>query len=239
MTSYKKLLCFLPAFLSLSLGAQFHTYPKNQTSYIGGDAQFYKEFHQILVDKNLKPCENKKELYQLKVIVAEDGSVKNLKDEQNSEMAVESKCAYDLSREVLKYLNNWQPPKINGVKKQAIASFYIFPDDLFERYTEGYNLENDITGGLPGGINQFRTEVSKKINLDGFNWEKPFQLAVIFIINKEGKMEDVRLEESSGNPDFDRRIINGVKSVKKKWNPATINGVPIKFRFRLPLSFGS
>ena len=52
-------------------------------------------------------------------------------------------------------------------------------------------------------------------------------------------MEDVRLEESSGNPDFDRRIINGVKSVKKKWNPATINGVPIKFRFRLPLSFGS
>lgn len=239
MKLYKNLFCLLPAFLSLSLGAQYHVYPKNQTSYKGGDTQFYKEFHQILVDKNLQPCENKKELYQLKVIVAEDGTVKNLKDDHNSQMAVESKCAYDLSREVLKYLNNWQPPEINGVKKQAIASFYIFPDDLFENYKEGYNLDAAETNGLPGGVNQFRAEVSKKINLDGFNWEKPFLLTVLFVINREGKMEDVRLEESSGNPEFDKRIINGVKSVRKKWNPATINGVPVKYRFRLPLSFGS
>ena len=72
-----------------------------------------------------------------------------------------------------------------------------------------------------------------------FQLGETISIGCYFIINKEGKMEDVRLEESSGNPDFDRRIINGVKSVKKKWNPATINGVPIKFRFRLPLSFGS
>lgn len=216
-------------------------YPHGQEPYQGGDKEFYKDFHQILLDKKLEPCENKSELYLMKVIVNEEGSVKYLKDDTNSEMAEKNKCAYNLGLQVLKYMDKWRSLEIDGEKKQGVASYHIFPDALFENYKEGYSLESEpaLLEGLPGGINKFRSEVVKKINLDGFQWKQSFKMVVIFTVNAEGVIENVTLENSSGLPEFDKRIINGIKNVKKKWSPAKIHGVPVKYRFRLPLSFGN
>ncbi len=40
-------------------------FPLGQHSYEGGDVQFYKDFHQIVLEKGLKPCENKNEFHLL------------------------------------------------------------------------------------------------------------------------------------------------------------------------------
>ncbi len=52
-----------------------YNYLHGQESYQGGEKEFYKDFHQLLLHKKFKLCDNKNELYLLKVIVSEDGSV--------------------------------------------------------------------------------------------------------------------------------------------------------------------
>ena len=48
----------------------YEQYPAGQTDYIGGNVQFYKDFHQVLKDKKLQPCENKKEAFSFRIVVS-------------------------------------------------------------------------------------------------------------------------------------------------------------------------
>ncbi|GEM_PF-5385585 len=51
-------------------------------------------------------------------------------------------------------------------------------------------------------------------------------------------MENVKLEESSRNAEFDQRILDGIRRIrKKKWTPASKNGVAVESFFRLPMTF--
>lgn len=218
-------------------------YPPGYDAYEGGDVQFYKDFHQILMDKNLKPCENKNEIYLIKVIVDENATIKYLRDDSNIEMADKNKCTYNLGLEVLKDMHKWKTAVIDGEKKPRVTSFYIIPNSLFENYKEGYFPDNInsmalFEGNPSGGIMKFREEVVKKIDVSGFQWKNSFKLIINFTVNEEGNISNVQLEESSGSKDFDNRIISGIKRIKKKWTPARIDGIPISYRFKLPLSFG-
>ncbi|WP_228377899.1 energy transducer TonB [Chryseobacterium luteum] len=232
------LILFLTVFFIKMLGqGTVADYPKGMESYEGGEVQFYRDFHQILIDKGLKPCENKSEFYNLKIVVYEDTSVKYGID--NSETASKNKCALELGVKVLEYMNKWKPAVINGIKKTAVTSFLIVPDLMFSRYEDGYTAK-DLARllGLPGGINSFRAEVAKQIDLNGFVWTQPFKLVVNFSVSKEGKMENVKLQESSGNTEFDQRIIDGIKRMrKKKWTPAKRYGEPVESFYTLPLTF--
>jgi len=176
MIMIKKLIVFsaltlVSIILSAQVAQPLYYYPHGHEPYEGGDKEFYKDFHQILVDNKMEPCENKNELYLLKVIVTEEGSVKYLKDEMNSGMAEKNKCAYNLGLQVLKYMDKWKPLEIDGVKKQGVASYHIFPDALFENYKEGYSVESEpaLLEGLPDGINKFRSEVVKRLIWMVFN----------------------------------------------------------------------
>lgn len=214
-------------------------YPRDQEPYQGGNAQFYKDFHQILIDNNIKPCENKDEVYYLKVLINEDASIKYVKDNSNKELGEKNKCAYDLGLQVVKHMDKWNPAMVDGVKKQAVVGFYLKPNDLFENYKEGYMPEiNPASFQDPkGGVNSFRAEVAKRIDLSGFEWKSGFKLVVVFVVERDGTLNDVKLEQSSGVKEFDERIIEGIKSIKKKWTPAKIGGVTVRYRYSLPLSF--
>lgn len=234
------LLSFSLKLFCQTTASEYYVYPREQDAYIGGQEQFYKDFHQILIDKKLKPCENKNEVYYMKILVNEDASIKYVKDHTNTEMAAKNKCAYDLGLHVAGYLKKWNPVVIDGIKKQAVAGFFIIPDALFENYKEGYIPQADPASfqNMPDGINKFRGEVVKRIDLTGYKWDKGFQLVVDFVVNAEGNISDIHLEQSSGVKEFDNRIIDGIKSIRKKWSPAKVGGIPVSYRFRLPLSFG-
>ncbi|SIT16259.1 protein TonB [Chryseobacterium ureilyticum] len=99
-------------------------------------------------------------------------------------------------------------------------------------------VKNSSDKAMPGGMNSFRAEVAKQIDLSDFIWKEPFRLVVTFIVSKEGKMENIKLEESSGNTEFDQRILDGIKRIrKKKWTPARKNGEPVESFYTLPLTF--
>lgn len=212
-------------------------YPEGQDDYIGGNVQFYKDFHKIVMDKNLQPCENQNEYYNFQVLIAGNAKIKFIK-ESNLSLLEENKCVYELSREVAKYMTGWKAATVAGKSVDAVASYIIIPSQLFSTFKENYDPKQGFTPAIYGsGINEFRTKVSRNVNLSGFNYDAEFKLVVTFLVNSEGNISDLKLQQSSGLQEFDERVLKGVKLAKNKWTPAKVYGFPISSRMRMPLNF--
>ena len=232
----KKIVLFFVLTSGFSSAQILDRYPKDQDDYHGGNIQFYKDYHKVLKEKNLKPCEDKNEMYSFKLVVYPDSTVKYVMEE-NEEALNRNKCTHDLSREVAKYLNGWKPAEVDGQKVAAQTSFWIIPDELFGELSEGYDPAKDYK--MPeydGGINNFRKKVAKSVDLSRFKFKSTVRLQVRFIIGIDGAMSDIQLEQSSGLKEFDDMIVKSVAQVKNKWTPASIHGRPVRSHFRLPLT---
>ena len=212
-------------------------YPENQIPYEGGYVGYYKDFHDIIIEEKLQPCANKQEIYQFSVLIKPDSAIQFVRD-LNPKVVEANKCAYNLAREVAKYQKGWKPASINGMNQSAVARFIIFPDDFFSNYREGYYpLFNAPVYNNYGKdhLDRFRKELVAMLDLRRFSWNDIFTVETEFTISKEGKLEDMILTKKTGLEEFDRMIILTFKGMKKKWSPATINGQPIEFRYRLTL----
>ena len=215
----------------------YEQYPAGQTDYIGGNVQFYKDFHQVLKDKKLQPCENKKEAFSFRIVVYPDKKIKYVKSE-DSESLEKNKCAFELTKEVAKYLTGWNPAIVDGNKVAAVTSFWIIPHELFQELPEGYDPVNDMEmATYEGGINNFRKKVFQSIDLSRFTFTGTFRLEVTFIVETDGKMSDVQLAQSTGLKAFDDMVIKSISQIRNKWTPGSIHGIPVRYRFRLPLAF--
>lgn len=212
-------------------------YPKGQTDYVGGNVQFYKDFHQVLKDKKPQPCENKKEAFSFRIVVYPDKKIKYVKSE-DSESLEKNKCAFELTKEVAKYLTGWNPAIVDGNKVAAVTSFWIIPHELFQELPQGYDPVNDMEmATYEGGINNFRKKVFQSIDLSRFTFTGTFRLEVTFIVETDGKMSDVQLAQSTGLKAFDDMVIKSISQIRNKWTPGNIHGIPVRYRFRLPLAF--
>lgn len=102
--------------LSWMLGLQFWNsqmviydgYPLGQDFYSGGRRNFYKELRQAMLDNGFQPCDSRKEIYTIPVLVKADGAINFVKDD-DSVMISKNKCAFDLIRKSLPYLEKWTP----------------------------------------------------------------------------------------------------------------------------------
>ena len=215
----------------------YEQYPAGQTDYIGGNVQFYKDFHQVLIDKKLQPCENKNEAFSFRIVVYPDKKIKYIKSE-DSESLEKNKCAFELTKEVAKYLTGWNPAIVDGNKVAAVTSFWIIPHELFQELPQGYDPVNDMEmATYEGGINNFRKKVFQSIDLSRFTFTGTFRLEVTFIVETDGKMSDVQLAQSTGLKAFDDMVIKSISQIRNKWTPGNIHGIPVRYRFRLPLAF--
>lgn len=235
-----KLLLLLSFFTFSAIHAQnqypYPFFPKDQHCYFGGFPEFYKDFHKILVEKNLKPCENKSEYFTAFAVIKPDGTARLIE----SRTSQNNKCSYELTKEVMKYMDKWIPAKIDGKDTTTIAQLQIYMDDLFDKYTEGYHLGNTIK---PSSFNiqEFRKEVLKRVDFSDFTvtrGKKPLKIVAFFVINEEGKIEDLKITTGSGLQQFDDMILTAIKRSlnSHKWEPAKMHDMPIKSRFYIPMS---
>lgn len=228
---------FILCFMKTS-GQVLSQYPEGQHPYVGGNEQFYHDFHRILMATKKKPCENKDELYNLRVVIYPDSTIRFVKDEL-PEVVEENKCAHLLARDVASYLKGWNPAVENGEKVAALASFLVFPDDLFENYNDGYDSASRFSQPqFKGGVNRFRTMVANRIDIAALDAGKQSAVAV-FIINEQGKMTDVRVEEPNKHRKLNKMVIDAISSVNEPWIPAKFRGLPKSYTFKLPFSFDS
>lgn len=234
----KKIFSFLLILPYLFSAQILQEFPRNQVPYKGSYENYYKDFHDIIIEKNLQPCTNKGEIYEFKVLINEDNSISFIKD-YSSDYIARNKCAYDLAREVAKHQTNWNAAKVDDVSKAAVASFLVFPDDLFEKYQAGYvpQFSFPIYGKYNGnGAKEFRKGITNRIDTRRFDWNDRFNVIVDFIITKEATIENIVVIKSSSHEELDKQIVFGIKSTKKQWKPATVNGQPVDYRYRLQLN---
>ena len=234
-----KFLLFLSLFLYSTAFSQdiYDKYPTGQTDYVGGNVQFYKDFHQVLIDKKLQPCENKNEAFSFRIVVYPDKKIKYVKSE-DSESLEKNKCAFELTKEVAKYLTGWNPAVVDGNKVAALTSFWIIPHELFQDLKEGYDPVNDMEmATYEGGINNFRKKVFQSIDLSRFTFTGTFRLTVTFVVETDGKISNVKLAESSGLKAFDDMVVKSISQIRNKWTPGNIHGIPVRYHFKLPLAF--
>lgn len=123
-----------------------------------------------------------------------------------------------------------------GMTMIRVLSLFVFL--LFVKLSGQENGKDSLNRAMPGGMGAFRADVEKQIDLSDFIWNEPFNLVVKFQVSKEGKMENIKLVQSSGNAEFDERILYGVKRLrKKKWTPAKRDGEPVESFYTLPMTF--
>lgn len=213
-------------------------YPDHQSPYVGGYSAYYKDFHDIIVEKKLQSCANPSEFYQFSVLINADASINFIKD-QHADYLSANKCAADLAREVAKHMTKWNPATLNGVKQAAVARFNIFPAQLFEDEHSDYTPS--VTGPVYNNagdnhMEHFRKQLKANLNLKRFSWEDRFTVEAEFIITKEGKLEDIVLTKKTGLEEFDRMVFYAYRAMKKKWVPATVNSKPVDYRYKYQLT---
>lgn len=86
-----------------------------------------------------------------------------------------------------------------------------------------------------GGINAFRNKVSSSFDTSAMDGDEgTVKTEVTFIVERDGSITDVKA--SGSNKTFNDEAVRTVKSIKTKWSPAKINGQPVRYRFRMPLT---
>ncbi|MEC5157569.1 energy transducer TonB [Chryseobacterium sp. MP_3.2] len=121
-------------------------------------------------------------------------------------------------------------PKIFDVTKISNYSYLKTKIDLSD-----IPLLIDTLPEFPGGINAFRTKVTQKINLFNFNSQGNRRLStmIYFTIEKDGKMTNVI---GVGHIKYSEAVEKGIRKIKDIWEPAKVNGEPVRYLFTLPLS---
>lgn len=236
MKNFTLLFCFF-SFLEVLSQSPIPNFPQGQYSYLKGEEGFYEDFHKILIEKKLKPCSNPKEWLNIKVLVKTDDTAEVIKIDS---LIGDYKCTYELAKEVVKSMPGWISAKINDQLQPAVASYYIVPKDLFNDLPKGYSTSPySKMAYFPGGFNNFRNEVAKRMDISDFYLKKAGKLIIVakFRVNRLGKIEEVKLEKSSGLKEYDEMLIKAIKSVKTKWIPGSFFDVPVNSYFRIPLSF--
>ena len=237
--NHKRLILFFSAFsLLINAQNQYTQFPKDQHSYLGSNREFYKDFHKILIEKNLKPCDNKKEFFNASILIKAENSAELL--EFDSLKLQKFKCSFELTKEVIKNMYKWMPAKIDGKEMPAITRIPIYTDDLFENYKEDYDFVGTNYEKTDFNIEDFRKEVVKKINLKSFGFKGKGKLTVItkFAISYKGRLDDLKIEKSSGSQRLDEMIMDAIKQTQmnKQWKPAKTHDMPIHTYFSFPIS---
>ena len=95
--------------------------------------------------------------------------------------------------------------------------------------------QNEIPAQYPGGLNELRKQVSELLYFDGANIEgKTVQSELSFVVNRDGDI--VQIKASGENPSFNRQAEIALYLLPNKFSPALLNGIPIRYRFKFPLS---
>lgn len=87
----------------------------------------------------------------------------------------------------------------------------------------------------PGGIDILRQEVINLFYADGVYTEtKSIKTNVVFVVEKDGSISNVHAQ--GDNFTFNRQAEIALYSISEKFSPAVINGDPVRFNFRFPLT---
>ena len=88
---------------------------------------------------------------------------------------------------------------------------------------------------FPGGINTFRNNFARIFDGSRIRGNGIFKSELQFVINEEDFVTEIIT--TGDNKSMNKEMERTAKSLSKtKWVPAEIDGKPVKFKFRLPIT---
>jgi protein TonB len=109
---------------------------------------------------------------------------------------------------------------VNNTEKKSITS-----DSIYTKV--------DKAAEYPGGMNAFRTNFMNTFKMNVVKGVSKSE--VKFVISEKGEIIDI--VATGNNPDMNKEMIRTIKKLSvTKWTPGEINGIPVKSRYRLPLT---
>lgn len=95
--------------------------------------------------------------------------------------------------------------------------------------------EEAVVPVYPGGINALRNQVANLFYYDATTEGKvTLRTTVTFVVDRNGSVSNVFADGE--NQGFNRQAMIAVYLLPEKFAPARLNGVPVRYRFALPLT---
>ena len=125
----------------------------------------------------------------------------------------------------------------NAVKSVAAAGTTVQTDRKTADKTKATSTPDvmpEFKGGLPALMRYL--EESMKYPVQAQEAKKEGMAAVSFVIDKDGNVKDVEIQESAGDTALDTEAIRVVKSMPQ-WTPGTVGGKAVDVKYTIPLQF--
>ena len=232
-------------YLFFLLGLTFYSaqildsFPKKQDFYKGGLQELYKDIHSIATEKKLSPCKTK-EIYQAKLLLTKDSKIKFITDFDSISIQ-KNKCAYDFTLEVLKDLKSndkWLSAKIKDKNFDAIVRLFFVPNHLLDDYKVNYTpFKYYIPVTYKGGVKVMNKDIKDNFMAIFSDYHVNGRLYLEFVVDENGEIINPIVTPMTDNVIFNKDIVRSINRTKGKWNPAVLDGVPVKSRMTVPLNF--
>lgn len=97
-------------------------------------------------------------------------------------------------------------------------------------------VENvDVEASFSGGIDAFRNKVVGSFDVSSFEGtDAVIKTTVTFIVEKDGTISNIKA--NGVDAIFNKEAEKTIKNIKGRWNPATVDGKPVRSYFRFPIS---
>lgn len=116
------------------------------------------------------------------------------------------------------------------ITKSKDYSYLITKIDLTDIHSEADEIPQ-----YPGGINAFRKNFAQIFDPSVLNERSGTTLktTAYFIIEKDGSVNNLI---AVGDKQYSKLVEKALKKIKTTWKPAIINGEPVRYLFRFPLT---
>lgn len=93
----------------------------------------------------------------------------------------------------------------------------------------------DVEARFPGGINAFRNKVSQNFDTSYFEGSgDKISSSIVFIVEKDGTISNITAKGNDAT--FNKEAEKTIRKIKGKWEPAKVNGQPVRSYFKIPIS---
>ena len=104
--------------------------------------------------------------------------------------------------------------------------------------TEVMFVDYETMPEFPGGQQALFAYLSENVKYPRVAKENKIQGRVIcsFVVEKDGRITNVQVVRSGGDPSLDREALRVIKSMPN-WKPGTQKGKPVRVKYTVPVSF--
>ena len=112
-----------------------------------------------------------------------------------------------------------------------LCSSLIFSQEII---TDDIVKSERIAEFPDGGSQNFRKLIVDNFREKKVKGEGEESCELQFVIERDGSLTNIIANGS--NDSFNKEAIRAISKIKTKWIPATIDGQPVRYRFRIPLN---